>query len=90
MIVVKKNGKLEEFDLEKVKSSIDSAATDIGITLNESDLKILSKDIIKRLIAIRGFNGEYSSYEIIGVVIEVLKKRKFGMILGSYLKYKVH
>ncbi|MDU1314877.1 hypothetical protein [Clostridium septicum] len=49
MNILKKTGKLEIFDPHKIMTSIENSATDIGVFLNESDLKILKKDIWKMI-----------------------------------------
>lgn len=89
MVVVKKSGRLEKFDKHKLSTSINNSATDIGIRLNESDLNVIIKDVIKKLASIRGEDGEYSSYEIMGVIIDVLKNDRFIRVLESYLRYKI-
>ena len=40
MKVIKKDGRLQDFDLEKIKSSILSATNDSKELLNESDVKL--------------------------------------------------
>lgn len=87
MNILKKTGKLEIFDPHKIMISIENSATDIGVFLNESDLKILEKDIWKRITKIRKVNGIISSYEVIGIIVEVLKENGYNNILKSYLEF---
>lgn len=87
MKIIKRDGRLEEFNLLKVRVSLQNAANDINFTLNESDLKILVKDIETFLKKIRKDSYITSSYEVIGVIFEVLKRDGFNNILTSYLKF---
>ena len=50
MEIIKKDGRLQEFDKKKIFTSLDNASKDVeGIALNESDIKILVEDICKKL-----------------------------------------
>ena len=88
MDVIKKDGRLQELDKEKIKISILNSSSSIEEMLNESDVNILVKDIVERLIHLRTGYGNTSSYEIIGAVIDVLKRDGFDRIISSYLGYK--
>ena len=61
MKVIKKDGRLQELDLEKIKISILSATNDSKELLNESDVKILVEDINSKMKEVRE-NGEDTSY----------------------------
>ena len=69
MMVIKKDGRLDEFNLQKIVTSILNATNSSKEMLNESDIKIIAGDIEKLLIKIRGEYANTSSYEIIGIVI---------------------
>ena len=49
MKVIKRDGRLQEFDLSKIKTSIDRASEDAEQPLNESDIENLAKSIEKSL-----------------------------------------
>ena len=87
MKIIKKNGRLEEFSIKKVEISIENAARDSGAMVNESDLKIIIKDVEKYLLNIRKDSLITSSYEVIGVVFEVLKRDGFKSILKAYMEF---
>ena len=72
MNIIKKDGRIEEFKIEKLSTSLSNAASDLNFTLNKSDIN----------------NGETSSYEVIGVVIDTLKNEKFSDVLRAYVKYR--
>ena len=75
MKVIKRDGRLQELDLEKIKISILSATNESKELLNESDVKILVEDIT-------------SSYEISGIVIAILKRDGFSDIIEKYVGYE--
>lgn len=88
MMVIKKDGRLDEFNLQKIVTSILNATNSSKEMLNESDIKIIAGDIEKLLIKIRGEYANTSSYEIIGIVIGILKRDGFDDIIHKYLDYK--
>lgn len=83
--VIKKNKEIELFLKEKLKSSILGASNDSKTILNESDLKLIVNEVLKKLRYIRGENGITSTYEIRSVTIEVLKEFEFIGIIKEYL-----
>ncbi|EGT3617674.1 hypothetical protein FHH43_15825 [Clostridium perfringens] len=88
MNIIKKDGRIEEFNIEKLSTSLSNAANDLNLTLNKSDIKIIVEDVEKAIKSIRANNGVTSSYEVIGVVISTLKNEKFNEILKAYIEYK--
>ena len=87
MKIIKKDGRLEEFNINKIKTSIENAANDAGALLNQSDLKILASDVENTILAIRKDSKITSSYEIIGVIFNVLNKDGFAEILKAYIEF---
>ena len=53
MKVIKKDGRIQSFDISKVRSSILGASIDSNTIINESDLKIVSNRVVKVLNSIR-------------------------------------
>lgn len=88
MKVIKKDGRIQEFNKDKIYISIYNASrnSSSGI-LNESDAKIVIEDIDKKLKSIRKDDELTSIYEIIGVIVSVLKKDGFTELLKTYLGY---
>ena len=76
MKVIKKDGRLQELDLEKIKISILSATNDSKELLNESDVKILVEDINSKMKEVRKDGEDTSSYEISGIKTEARRKEK--------------
>lgn len=87
MKIIKKDGRLEEFNISKIKTSIENAASDSESMVNESDLNILVDDIEKLLINIRKDSLVTSSYEVIGVIFEIFKRDGFNSILKAYVEF---
>lgn len=85
MNIIKKDTRVEKFEVEKLERSIKNSAKDIGFELNSSDVKLISTEVLKKLNLIHGNVGTTNSYEVIGVTIEILKKNKFDIIVPSYL-----
>ena len=88
MKVIKKDGRIQSFDIRKVRSSILGASIDSNTIINESDLKIVSNRVVKVLNSIREENGITSTYEIFAVIIDSLNKYRFKDIASAYLGYK--
>ena len=87
MKIIKKDGRIEEFNLNKIKTSIENSANEVGIILNESDLMVLVQDIEKKLIETRKSELVTSSYEVIGVIFLILKRDGFKNVLESYMQF---
>ena len=85
MRVVKRNGKFEDFQIQKLERSIKNSASDINIVFNNSDIKLLCNEIMKELSVACKDNDLTSSYEIVGVTLTVLKNNNFGKVINSYL-----
>lgn len=88
MQVIKKDGRLQELEANKIKVSILNATSETKALLNESDINVLVKDIVKSIENLRSEYGNTSSYEIIGVVVDVLKRDGFEEVVSSYVGYE--
>jgi len=87
MKIAKKDGRVEEFNSKKIKTSIENSANEVGVVLNESDLIILVKDVEEKLLKIREGDLITSSYEVIGVIFSILKRDGFNSVLKSYIEF---
>ncbi|MBE6053515.1 MAG: hypothetical protein E7212_06310 [Clostridium sartagoforme] len=87
MKIIKKDGRLEEFNISKIKTSIENAAKDTGSFLNESDLKVIAEDIENTLLEVRKDSCNTSSYEVTGVIFSVLTRDGFNSVLKSYIEF---
>lgn len=88
MKIIKKDGRLEEFNIGKIKTSIENAGRDSETILNESDIKILLEDIEKVLSLIKVNRDTTSSYEVIGIILDILRKDGFNNVLKSYVQFE--
>lgn len=88
MKVIKRDGRLQELDLEKIKISILSATNESKELLNESDVKILVEDIDSKIKEVRKDGENTSSYEISGIAISILKRDGFSDIVEKYIGYE--
>lgn len=88
MKIIKKDGRLEDFNISKIKTSIENAGRDSETILNESDIKILLEDIEKVLNLIKVNRDTTSSYEIIGIILDVLRKDGFNNISKAYINFE--
>lgn len=88
MDIIKKDGRIEAFNHHKIKTSIANAALDANMPLNESDLHILVQDVINTVEKTRENNGNTSSFELVGIIFNILRKDKFYKILKSFIEFE--
>lgn len=84
MVIIKKDGRIEEFNISKIKHSILNASNEINQPLTDSDLKVIESEILNILKVLN--REKTSSYEIFGIVSNVLNKLSFKTIGKSYLQ----
>jgi transcriptional repressor NrdR len=84
MEIIKNNGRIEEFNLSKIKHSILNASTEINEPLTDADLKIIEKEVLNILKVLN--REQTSSYEIFAIVLKVLSKLGFMHVCKAYLK----
>lgn len=87
MKVIKRNGLTQEFNINKIKTSIINSADDINTSLTESDANLICTQIESKIKSIRKDGSNTSSYEIISVIIDVLRENHFSNILDSYINF---
>ncbi len=88
MWVIKRKGNIEEFDMEKIETSIVNSAQDASSELTQGDVKVLLAQVKKRLEGLTKDNRTTSTYEIRGLVYHVLKDLGFTKALKSYMGLK--
>ncbi|MBP3914980.1 ATP cone domain-containing protein [Clostridium sp.] len=87
MKILKKDGRKEEFNINKVLVAVYAASIDLKEYLNESDLKIIRADVENVLhVLCRDFNYT-SAYEVKMIVYEVLLTRGFKHIADAYMNF---
>lgn len=87
MKVVKRDGRLQDFDLNKIKTSIDRASDDARQPLNESDIANLARSIEKGL---KNYQKESIHSDVIQkFVLLELEKQGFKLVAEYYEQGKV-
>ncbi|MGH4125824.1 MAG: ATP cone domain-containing protein [Clostridium sp.] len=87
MKVIKSDGRLQNFDLSKIKTSIDRASDDARQPLNESDLENLARNIEKSL---KNYQKDSIHSDIIQkFVLRELEKQGFKIVAEYYRQGKI-
>ena len=82
MKVIKRDGRLQEFDLSKIKTSIDRASYDAEEPLNESDIENLARSIERGLKNYQ--KGSIHSDIIQNFVLRELENQGFKIVAEYY------
>ena len=82
--VVKRDGRIIDFDLERVKVSVENSARDSHIQVSSKELDLIGKSVENTIRKVRGEGGITSTYEIRGVVVRVLKEMGFKNIAKDF------
>lgn len=88
--VVKRSGNLEKYNPDKIARSIKNAADQSGMQLNQSDLKIMLKDIGKKLLSGNEHVDNqrvHRTSDIKDIVLQVLAEEGFSKIRDSFDTY---
>lgn len=83
--IKKKHGNIEDFNIKKIRTSLENSANDINFILTESDINIILRDIENTLKGLRNNDGHTSSYEIRGLIYNILNNMKFDKLCRSYM-----
>lgn len=87
MNIIKRSGKIVNFEISKVRTSIETASTDVNYPLTESDIKIIISDLLDSLKKLRDENSTTSVYEIRGLIYVILLKHNFDKVCQSYMNF---
>lgn len=87
LTVIKKDLRKQKFAPDKIRISVASSADDVNFMLNKKDLDMVTKDAEKKIISLRGIDGQTSSYEIRCVVYETLRDLGFNKVANSYYNH---
>lgn len=85
MKITKKDGILREFDIEKVSVALVNSAKKVESEISDSDLKLILKQVEKRIQTLNGIARVTSTYEVRGVVYQVLKDNGFTELSRAYM-----
>ncbi len=84
MKVIKKSGKIVDFDIEKIKTSIRNAGMDIKAGLSTHDVNTMADDVHKMIQRLRGEDGLTSAYEIRSVTVVCIKDYGYEKVARHY------
>ena len=82
MKVLKRNGSVQDFSLDKVKTSVRNAAEDTHKPITDGDVEILSRAIERRLDSL--MREEITSNDIFEQTLLVLMKYRFYNLAKQY------
>ncbi len=82
--VVKRDGRIIDFDKANVKTSVANSAQDSEIQLTEKELELIAKTVEKTIKEVRGEDGMTSTYEIRGVVVRALKEMGYKNVAKDF------
>lgn len=86
MLVIKRKGNIQEFDIGKVEISIVNSADDIGYILTQGDISTVLNQFKRRLSELTKDGRNTSACEIRGLVYYVLRENGFRDVVKSYMK----
>lgn len=86
MKVIKRNGRIQEFDIGKIQITLENVSDEISEPLTESDIKKLLASIEKAIYSRN--QDEIRSSEIFEIVIDELEKAGFHDVAVAYKKGK--
>lgn len=84
MKVLKKDGRLQDFQIDKLATSITNCASDINLILSDKDSRLLSQDVLNKIKKLRGEEGLTSSYEIRAIMTEMMINSGFNALCNHY------
>ncbi|WP_459128802.1 ATP cone domain-containing protein [Guggenheimella bovis] len=77
MKLLKKDGRIQDYDVKKLETSLLLTADDIQFPLSQKEAELLGKKVTEILTSLRGEDGLTSSFEVRGVTVEVLLENKY-------------
>ncbi len=82
MQVLKRNGQLQDFNIEKVKTSIECTSNDINQPLTASDINQISNEVEETVN--KKYKNPVDYRDIHNTVVIVLKEMGFSSMAKSY------
>lgn len=86
MLVMKKNGTYQEFDMGKIEKSIVNCKCKVDCYMTEGDIQAITNQFKKIFSQVTKDNHHTSTYEIRGIVYHVLMENGFKNVAKSYMK----
>lgn len=88
MKIIKRKLNVENFDPDKLITSIINASQDAKEPLTWSDINLIKTRVERKIKFLRQDDTDTSSYEVTGIIIEVLQEYGFINVLIAYLDYE--
>jgi len=82
--VVKRDGRIVDFNPDRIRTSVANSARDSGIQITDKELQLISSSVEKTIKRVRGEDGITSTYEIRGVVVRALKDMGYRNIAKDF------
>ena len=87
MHIIKKSGNIEDFNNDKLFTSIYNASLDANTPLNQSDINVILEFITSNIKKIR--EDYTSSYEVFSLVLKALCHYRFQPIAKAYVSFLI-
>jgi len=85
MKVIKKDGRVQDFDIEKIRVSIENASDEAKAPMADSDISNIIEDV-QKMIDSSGLQRIHSS-DIQTMVVNTLKKLGFSVVARYYFEH---
>jgi transcriptional regulator NrdR family protein len=72
--VIKRDGRVIDFNEENIKTSIANSASDSDIQITKKELELIAHAVEKTIIKMRGVDGVTSTFEIRNVIVRELNE----------------
>ena len=82
--VIKRDGRVIDFNEENIKTSIANSASDSGIQITKKELEIIAHAVQKTIIKMRGVDGVTSTFEIRNVIVRELNEFGYKAIAADF------
>ncbi len=82
--VIKRDGRVIDFNEENIKTSIANSASDSGIQITKKELELIAHAVQKTIIKMRGVDGVTSTFEIRNVIVRELNEFGYKAIAADF------
>ena len=82
--VIKRDGRVIDYNEENIITSIANSASDAGIQINKKELDLIAHAVEKSIIKMRGGDGVTSTFEIRNVIVRELNEFGYRAIATDF------
>jgi len=82
--VIKRDGRVIDFNEENIKTSIANSASDVDIQITKKELELIAHAVQKSIIKMRGIDGVTSTFEIRNVIVKELNEFGYKAIANDF------